>query len=246
MAQQVKLAASARTGRGKGPARRLRHEGRVPAVVYGRGVEATPVSVDALELYHVLHGPAGLNALIRLVVDGDEHLTIARELHRHPVRGDILHVDFYAVDRDRPIHVDVPIHLTGQDDIEAGGVVAQVRYSLPLRVKPLEVPDHLELDIAGMQVGDVTRVADLRLPADAHSELDADEPVVSVTIPTVVEEPEEEVPVLAELPPEELAALPEEERARLEAAAEAAAEAAEGEVEGEAAPPDEAGEGEGE
>ena len=193
MADQVTLTAETREGRGTSEGRRLRRAGRVPAVAYGAGLGATPVSVDALELYHALRTAAGLNALIRLQIGGDTHLTLARELQRHPVRREILHVDFVAVDRSRKVTVDVPIHLIGEaPGSDEGGVVDQVRFDVPVEVLPLEVPDSLELDISDMQVGDVKRLGDLDLPVGADLLDDLDATVVSVSIPAM-EVPEDEV-----------------------------------------------------
>lgn len=195
MADQVTLAAETREGRGTGEGRRLRRAGRVPAIAYGAGLDATPVSVDALELYHALRTEAGLNALIRLEIDGDTHLTLARELHRHPVRREILHVDFVAVDQSRTVTVDVPINLIGHaPGTDEGGVVDQVRFDVHVEVLPLEVPDSFELDISDMQVGDVKRLGDLALPEGVDLLDDPDATVVSVSVPAmeVPEEGEEE------------------------------------------------------
>lgn len=183
MADQVTLTAEPRTGRGRGEARRLRREGRVPGVAYGSGLDATAVSVDGLELYHALRTGAGLNALIRLHIDSDVHLTLARELQRHPVRREILHVDFVAVDRLRTVTVDVPIHLQGHaQGADEGGVVDQVQFTAAVEVLPLEVPDELTLDISEMQIGDVLRLGDLTLPEGVTLLDDADRTVVSVSL----------------------------------------------------------------
>jgi large subunit ribosomal protein L25 len=193
MADQVTLAVEPRTGRGKGEARRLRREGRVPAIAYGTGLDATAVSVNGLELYHALRTDAGLNALIRLEMDGDVHLTLARELQRHPVRREIMHVDFVAVDREVKVTVDVPVHLEGEaPGSNEGGVVDQVRFSASVEVLPLEVPDVLTLDISDMQVGDVKRLEDVPLPAGVELLDDPDGTVVSVYVPTA-DVPEDEV-----------------------------------------------------
>jgi large subunit ribosomal protein L25 len=193
MADQVTLTAESREGRGKGEGRRLRRAGRVPAVAYGAGLDATPVSVDALELYHALRTDAGLNALIRLEVDGDTHLTLARQLQRHPVRREIMHVDFVVVDRTRKVTVDVPINLVGNaPGADEGGVVDQVRFDVPVEVLPLEVPDSIDLDISDMQVGDVKRLGDLNLPEGVELLDDLEYAVVSVYVPQA-EVPEDEV-----------------------------------------------------
>ena len=195
MAEQVKLAAAVREGRGKGPAKRLRRTGRVPAVLYGSGVDTTPLDVDARDLHHALHTSAGLNAIIRLDVAGEEHLTIAREVQHHPVRGDLFHVDFVAVRQSQLVNVDVPIHLLGTEDVSAPGVVTQTLHALPIRVRPLDIPDFFELEVGEMVIGDVKRVGDLTLPEGAETELDPEEPVVTISAPSEIEEePTEEAP----------------------------------------------------
>ncbi len=187
MSKQVALAATARAGNGKGEARALRRAGRVPAIAYGADLETpVPVSVDALELYHALHTDAGANAILRLDIDGDTQLAIAREIQRHPVRREVLHVDFVTVNRNVKINVDVPIVVEGEaPGVDEGGVVEQVLLTLPVEVLPLEVPDQITLDISDLQVGDVKRVGDLELPAGVETTEDPDSVVVTVTVPTV-------------------------------------------------------------
>jgi large subunit ribosomal protein L25 len=146
--------------------------------------------------------------LIRLEMGDDTHLTLARELQRHPVRRDIMHVDFVAVDRERTVTVDVPLHLEGDaQGADEGGVVDQVLFSVSVEVLPLEVPDVLTLDVSDMQVGDVKRLEDVALPDGVTLLEDPDRTVVSVYIPS------------AEVPEDTVA---EEEAASVEEAAEAA------------------------
>ena len=195
MSKQVALAAQRRPGSGKSEARALRRAGRVPAIAYGSDLAATPLSVDALELYHALHTDAGRNAILRLDVDGESHLALAREIVRHPVRRDVLHVDFVTVSRNVKVSVDVPIHLSGADEspgVEGGGVLSQELYALPVDVLPLEVPDEIRVDVSGLAIGDVLRVADLSVPAGVTVTADPDTPVVTVVLPQLeVPEPEE-------------------------------------------------------
>lgn len=177
----------------------MRRAGRVPAVAYGAGLESTPVSVDALELYHVLHTGAGTNAVISLGLDGRSQLVLARQIQRHPVRRDILHVDFVAVQQDVKVDVDVPIALEGEAvGAEAGGVVSQELYAVRISVLPLEVPEQIVAHIADLGVGDVRRLGDLELPAGVELLDDPERPVVSVLAPTVALSEEEEVVAAAE------------------------------------------------
>lgn len=200
MADQVTLASEPRTGNGTGAARRMRRAGRVPAIAYGAGLEATLVSVNSLELYHALRTEAGLNALIRLTVDGETHLTLARELQRHPVRRDILHVDFVAVDRTQKVTVEVPIVLVGEaPGADEGGVVDQTQFVAAVEVLPLDVPDQLELDISDMQIGDVKRLEDIARADGVDFTDDPERTVVSVYVPMadVPADPEVEDPLAA-------------------------------------------------
>jgi large subunit ribosomal protein L25 len=185
LSNQVKLTAEPRSDKGKGAAGRLRKQGRVPGILYGYEVEPTSVSVDALELYHVLHTEAGRNVLIRLEVGDEAYLTVARDVQHHPIRGETLHVDFLAVDRDVQIAVEIPIHLVDEDDAATEGIVNQVLYTVPAMVKPMEVPNFLELSVAGMEIGDVKRVADLQdqLPTDAEFDVDLERTVVTINAP---------------------------------------------------------------
>lgn len=186
MSKQVPLSAEKRSHQGKGAAGRLRKQGRVPGIVYGYKIEPTPVSVDALELYHALHTEAGRNAMIRLDIEGNSHLTLARDLQIHPVRQETLHVDFLAVDTDSQISVEVPVHLVGEDDLApTGGVVNQILYTVPILVRPLDVPNAIEISIEGLDIGDVKRVEDLaaQLPDGAEFDTDLETTVVTINAP---------------------------------------------------------------
>lgn len=196
MSTQVKMQGAPRAEIGKGATGRLRKTGRTPAIVYGRGIEPTTVHVDALELYHALHTEAGLNVLVRLEVEGEEHLTIVREIQRHPVRGDVMHVDFQAVDRNQLIPADIPVRLHNEDSPrEAGGVVNLILHTVPIHVTPLSVPSEFELDLDGMTIGDVLRVEDLaaQLPEGATFDIEDDRTVVTINAPMAeIVETEEE------------------------------------------------------
>lgn len=186
MSNQVQLHAETRLQHGKGASGRLRKQGKVPAILYGYQVEPQAVTVDALALLASLRTEAGANVLIRLEVEGDTHLTVARDLTRHPIRGEALHVDFIAVDKDSQISVEVPIHFTDEEEtVDDEGVANVILYTVTLLAKPLEVPNYLELSLAGMEIGDVRRVEDLRaqLPEGAEFDIDPERTVVTINAP---------------------------------------------------------------
>jgi len=174
---------------GSRSARRLRADGRVPAVVYGQGVEPVPVTVHARDLRTALSTDAGLNAVLSLRVDGKKYLTMARELQRHPVRGTVIHVDFQVVDPERQISAEVPISLTGEavELHRSEGVLDQQLFALPVMARPADIPTHLEVDVSEVVIGSVIRVEEIALPPGVTSELDPESIVVAGQPPRVQE-----------------------------------------------------------
>jgi large subunit ribosomal protein L25 len=178
---------------GSRAARRLRGDGRIPAVVYGTGVDPVSVTVGARELRAALSTPAGLNAVLTLTFDGSSYPTMARELQRHPVRGNLIHVDFQVVDLDVETRADVTISLVGEavELHRADGVVDQQMFALTVRARPADIPANLELDISALTVGDALRVSDLSLPAGVATDVDPDTVVVAGQASRVAAEVEE-------------------------------------------------------
>jgi large subunit ribosomal protein L25 len=209
-----KLKAEARAETGKGAARKIRAGGRVPAVVYGHDVEPLPVSIDAKELFHLLHTDAGMNVLVDMHVNSDQFLAMPREVQRDHIRGQFLHVDFLRIRRDEKIGVEVPIHLVGESHgVKEGGVIEHHLWNLHLECFPQDVPSSIEADISGLGINESLKVADLDIPDKLTLLTSPDEAIVSVVPPPILRVEEE------------VAAEGEEEAA----AEEAAAEGAEGE-----------------
>ena len=210
-----KLKADRRDGAGKGVARKIRAAGRVPAVAYGHGAEPLHLTVDARELFHLLHTDAGMNVLVDLRVDGDNILAMPREVQRDHLKGTFLHVDFIRIARNERIAVEVPIHLAGESHgVKEGGVVEHHLWTLHVECLPQDVPSAIDVDITKLGINESLKVAELRVPGNLTVLTSAEETVVSVVPPQVLK--------LAEEVPEELA---EAEAAEgEEAAAEGAAE----------------------
>src|SRR5207247_1940094 len=165
---------------GSRAANRLRRDGKIPAVLYGHGMDPVAVAVDGRDLRSALSTEAGVNALVTLRLDGEAHLAMARQLQRDPVRGAVRHIDFVIVRRDEVIGAEVPIHLVGEAEEvhRADGLVEQQLFALAIRALPGDIPPGVEVDISGMTIGDTVRVADIRLPAGVSTEVDGGEPVV--------------------------------------------------------------------
>jgi large subunit ribosomal protein L25 len=186
---EVKLKGIRRESLGKGSARRSRSAGKVPAILYGRGMEPVPLEVDRREFVVALKTDAGMNVLLDIEVDGDRTLALTRELQRDPVRGTLLHADFVKVDRTQAIEVEVPVHLVGEaPGAKEGGVLEHPLFSAHVRCLPTDVPEAIEADISGLAIGDALRVSDL--PAHEVYEIlnDPDSVVASVAAPISEEE----------------------------------------------------------
>ncbi len=194
----VILTAEKRTGLGSGPAGRLRRDGKVPAVVYGLDTETLSVTVSARELAHILGGESGANTLITLSLDGEKHLTLARQIQRHPTRGELVHVDFIRIRRDVAVAAEVPVHVVGEaPGTREGGLVEQLIFSLAIEAMPADIPTVIEVDVSGLDIGGQLHVLDLTIPAAVTVHHDVGELVVQVSVPRIVVE-EEEVAVEGE------------------------------------------------
>jgi len=187
-----KLLADKREGTGKGVARKLRAAGRVPAVLYGVGVESTALSVDAKDLFHLLHTGAGTNVLVDLEVDGNAHLALPRDVQRDHIRGRYVHVDFLAVRADAKITLSVPVRVIGESPgVKLGGVLEHHLWDLQVECLPADVPDAIDADISTLEeIGTSLKVADLPVPEGVTILTSPDESVVAVQQPQapVVEE----------------------------------------------------------
>lgn len=187
----------AQTGRSQGsrPSRRLRLTGRVPAVVYGKDTESQAIAVDRRELYGVLHTEAGLNALINLEIEGGSNqLTMAKVVERHPVRGEIIHVDFITISLTETTRVEVLLELQGDPiGVREGGIIETINNSVVVEALPTEIPTSIIIDVSGMDVGDTLRVADLPVIEGVEYVDDVDQPLITVVLPAAEVAAEEEL-----------------------------------------------------
>jgi large subunit ribosomal protein L25 len=194
MADDIILAAETGRTTGSPASRRLRASGKVPAVLYGRGAEPTPIAVDWRELRTALTTDKGLNALLTLQIGSKKTKAIVKEMQRHPVRRDVLHIDFLSVDVDKVISTDVPIVLEGEalKVTREQGVVDQVMNALVITAKPDSIPGHLSADITELEIGHTITVADLVLPEGVTTEADPEETVVTAKLTSLALAEEEE------------------------------------------------------
>jgi large subunit ribosomal protein L25 len=196
MADDIILVAETGRSTGSPASRRLRATGKIPAVLYGRGAEPAPISVEWRDLRSALTTDKGLNALLTLKIGSKRTKAIVKEMQRHPVRRDVLHIDFLAVDVDKPITTDVPLLLEGEPEkvIRDDGVVEQILNVLIVTAKPDAIPGHIAVDVSDLEIGQHITVGDLQLPADVTTEADPEETIVTAKLTSLAlaEEEEEE------------------------------------------------------
>jgi large subunit ribosomal protein L25 len=226
---RIKLEVREREQLGSRHTRRLRRQGVIPGVLYGNG-HARPIAVPERDLRHAMTGSSGLHAILDVVVEGHGavHPSILADYQQDPVRGTISHIDLREVRLDQPIQASVVVQLVGEAvGAQTGGVVSLVQRELNVEALPMAVPDHIDVDITAMDIGDVLRLEDISAP-EGVTFLDDQHETVIVTVAmsrAFAELEEAEAEAAAEAEAEAAAEAGEE----VEGAPEAEAEAAEGE-----------------
>jgi large subunit ribosomal protein L25 len=215
MAKSATIGAAPRAATGKGPARVSRRSGRIPAVLYGHGEASVPLSVDARSFDRLLHEVSIENTLIDLELEGQSPMKVlVREVQRHPYRDTILHVDFFHISMEEEITVEVPVVLVGTPKGVRlhGGIQDHAMREIEVLCLPSDIPEKIEIDVSELDIGDAVRVGDLTVP-NVQILADAEQAVVSVVPPTVIEEAAPEVAVVEGAEPEVIAKGKEEEAA---------------------------------
>jgi large subunit ribosomal protein L25 len=196
MAKQVKLSARPRTLSGRNAVKQVRANGAVPAVIYGAHETPANLEVDRKAIQTILSHAASEHILVDLEIAGaggksTNKLSLIQEVQHHPVRGDILHIDFHAVSMTETITSEVPIESTGEPAgvKTGGGLLQQQLRTLSVECFPQNLPDLLQVDVSALEIGDSIHVKDLTLPEGVTAIADADITVFLVSEPTVAEEP---------------------------------------------------------
>lgn len=188
MSMHATLKADKRDASGKGVARKLRAAGRLPAVVYGQGEEALSITLDAAETLHLFHNISVENTIVDLTVEGEgeSFQTLVREIQVHPARPELVHVDFYRLQKGVKVDVEIPVNLVGTPEgvKSGGGVLQQVIHELPVSVIPSMIPDSFDVDVSALEVGDSLHVAGLTLPEGVEEiALDPERTICTVVLP---------------------------------------------------------------
>ena len=200
MSEDFVLNAEVRTEQGKGASRRLRRAGKVPMILYGGKDEPANLQVDEHELRHHLEHEAFYSHIIQVSVDGKKERAVLKDVQRHPAKPIVLHIDMMRVVAGVKIKVTVPFHFVGEDEApgvkQQGGVFQRQLNDIEINVLPKDLPEFIEVDVSKMELDDTIHLADISFPegveviALTHDENPS---VISVHMPKVVEEPEEEV-----------------------------------------------------
>ena len=192
MSTQVTLNAETREGVRKGPNRRLRATGRVPAVLYGKDHEPTLLSVDAREAERLFQQISVENTIIEIKVKGDSSKiqALVREVQVGAVRPDLVHIDFYKVQAGVKLEVEIPIELVGVPNgvRQDGGILEQVIHEVPVRCLPDQIPESIQVDVTALNINDSLHISDLKVAEGVEILMDADRTLCVVQVPRAVEE----------------------------------------------------------
>jgi len=196
MSKQVTLEAQKRTTSGTANAKRTRRSGFVPGVVYGAQQDEYPVQVSAKAFGDLLRKSASENFLVNLQIEGAKEaskLALVQAVQHHPLNGQILHVDFNAVNEDTEIHANVPLELTGDaPGVKAGGIVDQQHHELEVHCLPGNLPESLTIDIGTLEMGDTLHVGEIQYPEGVTPTLEGDVIVVLIAEPRIAASTEDD------------------------------------------------------
>lgn len=192
MADIVELPAQSRERAGKGPARATRRAGQVPGVIYGAKQDPNLIAVEERLLNKLLHQGGFFSTLFDVKVNGKAERVLARDVQFDPVSDKPVHIDFLRVSATTSVHVDVPVHFVNEDKcpgIKGGGVLNVVRHEVELTCRADAIPPHIEVDLAGLDIGDGVHISQVKLPEGVHPTItDRDFTIATIAAPTVVRE----------------------------------------------------------
>lgn len=195
MTVKTGLRATRRYETGKGVARRLRAAGKVPAVLYGKDQESISLTIDAREALQLFYSISVENTIVNVQIDDDkeEVETLVREIQMHPFRPDLIHVDFYSIERGVALEVDIPANYIGTPQgVRDGGVLEVILHELRVKCIPSLIPDTIEIEISGLDIGDSIHASEISTDEGVELLTDPGQTLCLVSAPRVEEEEEEE------------------------------------------------------
>ena len=182
----IEFTAFPRQGEGRGASRRLRRGGKAPGIVYGAGVDPTPIELDHNALIHALKNEAFHSSILSMKLDGKPHKVLLRDVQMHPFRAEVLHVDFQRIDEARKIHMKVPLHYVNEalsPAVKLGGaIISHVANDLDVSCLPKDLPEFIEVDLSTLEAGKSVHVSEIRLPAGVVAVTHGRDPVIAAAI----------------------------------------------------------------
>ncbi|HCX04641.1 MAG TPA: 50S ribosomal protein L25 [Clostridiales bacterium] len=186
----MKLKSTFRGDTGTSRSRKIRQEGSIPAVLYGKDIDVKTITVDTKDFKEILKSE-GRNAIVDIELDGESYFAMLKDVQTHPITNDILHLEFYNIDRSQKVEVTIPIRLVGKEISKIEGAVVHQLDEVEIRCPSTKIPRQIELDITELTLGHSLHVSDLEKIEDIEILNDPEEMIVSVT--TIDEEPEDEL-----------------------------------------------------
>ncbi len=186
----MKLKSTFRNDTGTSRSKKIRQEGSVPAVLYGKDIDAKNIQIDIKEFNEILKSE-GRNAIVDIELDGESYFAMLKDVQTHPISNDILHLEFYNIDRSQKVEVTIPIRLVGKEISKIEGAVVHQLDEVEIRCPSTKIPRQIELDISDLTLGHSLHVLDLEKIEGIEILNNPDEMIVSVT--TIDEEPEDEL-----------------------------------------------------
>ena len=191
--ERYNLSVEVREETGKGVARSLRRSGLVPAVIYGKNRQPQALTVNPEDLKNKMSGNAIFDLQIKAEGEQGKETVMIKGVQKDPIKGELLHIDFYHISMDEKITVSVSLNLTGEaPGVLEGGVLQQLLREAEIECLPLDIPEALQLDISNLEIGNSLLVSDLEIPADIEIKTPFDETIVTIVVPTEIEEEAEE------------------------------------------------------
>ena len=185
------LMAKRRHETGKGAARRLRAEGQIPAVLYGKDQEPISLTLDAREALRLFHSISVENTIVNVQIDDDKEAleTLVREIQMHPYRPDLVHVDFYCIERGVALEVDIPANYVGTPQgVRDGGILEVILHEIRVKCIPSKIPDTIEIEISALDIGDSIHANEISMEEGVELLTDPGQTVCLVSAPRVEEE----------------------------------------------------------
>ena len=196
MSNTYELTAEARERVGKGSARQLRRNGKVPAVIYGDKQPPVTIALSYKDVYYKIHGGGFMTTIATIDVDGDKYKVLPKDYQLDPVRDFPMHVDFLRIGKDTVVTVEIPCNFVGEDEspgLIRGGVLNVVRYTIELNCPADSIPENLEVNVAGLDIGDGVHISSVALPEGVTPTItDRDFTIATVAAPAGLKSEEEE------------------------------------------------------